>query len=250
MKLTKAQRKQHDEALKLLESDKDLSMVDREFIVSSWKPGATNDIGRGSAFFTPWDLAHHLNIEVGDVEGKTILDLCAGIGILSLHSWLYCHHEPKPKVTCVEINPDYVAVGKRLFPEAEWIQASVFDLDLQGRRFDHFISNPPFGTIPKGMPRVAKKFEYAVAEIGMKHADFGTMIIPAGITDWRYSGRQGHQKEENRDYQKWMEKSGLQLAPNCGIDCSLLEPFADANITVEITNVEYVEDHVAQGSLF
>ena len=57
------------------------------------------------------------------IEDANIIDLCADIGILSL----YAHHHKKCNGTCVELNPEYVRVGKKLLPEATWINASIFD---------------------------------------------------------------------------------------------------------------------------
>lgn len=169
-----------------------------------------------------------------------MLDLCAGFGILSFRQYFHDYAQ-SVSVTCVEINPEYVAIGKQLFPEAEWILGDVFDAEsiLAGTSFDEFYSNPPFGVLPperrKQLP--GRCFEYAVAEVGMRLAATGTMIVPQGITDWKYSGRPCFERLENNKYRNWSTVSGLVLSPNCGLDCSHTS-FDQTNITVEIVNVD------------
>ncbi len=97
------------------------------------------------AFFTPPGLARSFCIEVG---GRRIID-CAPASAPCRSSTWRSAVGPGPDITCVEINPDYIAVGRKLLPEAMWIQASVFDLPPLGR-FDFAISNPPFGNIQRG----------------------------------------------------------------------------------------------------
>lgn len=243
-KLTKQQRKMHDEAMDRLRGSP-LSLEDREFVYRHLQPGATTDIGRGSAFFTPWDIAGEFQLETLNKRPKKVLDLCAGYGILSMLNYCYDREPGAIEVTCLEINPDYVEIGQRLFPEAEWIRGDVFDAAeiLAGRHFDEFFSNPPFGNVPNvnGKRRhAASRFEYAVAEIGMSLADTGTMIVLQGVPDWKYSGREGYCQIPNDKYAKWVASSGLRLAPNCGIDCSF-EAFEHTSVTVDIALVERVE---------
>jgi hypothetical protein len=77
-----------------------------------------------------------------------------------------------------------VQVGKRVLPEAVWIEGDVFHLDLlKGLGcFDTAISNPPFGTVVTVTKWVSVKgpAHLAVAEIGCRLAYNGIMtIIPA-----------------------------------------------------------------------
>lgn len=246
MKLSKQERKLHEEALAKLQEG-NLLESEREFVYRHLRPEATTDIGKGSAFFTPWEIAGDFCIEtLGGYDDRPtrILDLCAGYGVLSLRKWLSWWGTPKPDVTCVEINPEYVAIGKQLFPEARWICADVFDVPsiLEGEKFDEFYSNPPFGRIPAEVwrgrsGRKPARFEYAVAEIGMQMAETGTMIGQQGISDWKFSGCRSFTRIENAEYSKWSEQSGLILANNCGLDCSHT-PFNATRIMVDIFNVQ------------
>lgn len=246
MKLTKEQRKRHDEAWERLQSDS-LSDDDRQFVCRHLRPEATTDIGRNSAFFTPWEIASDFQIETfthHSTERTRILDLCAGFGVLSLQTYL--DSQVKPDVTCVELNPEFVAIGKKVFPEARWICGSVFDVPeiLAGEAFTEFFSNPPFGRIPKvdgRKPHNAARFEFAVAEIGLSMAEFGTMICPRGATDWEFSGRPTFRRMDNPQYRKWSDWAGIRLSPNCGIDtCDSGARFSDTSIVVDIANVERV----------
>jgi len=109
--------------------------------VHIWHEGATHENGAAGAFFTPFDLACDFAL---DGAGRRVIDLCAGIGVLSY----IIHHRSKwgerlAEITCVEINPRYVVVGQKLLPQARWIVADVFDwrtLDLG--RYDVAIANP------------------------------------------------------------------------------------------------------------
>lgn len=250
MKLSKQERKAHEAALARLHGG-NLNEADRESVYRGLRPEATTDIGKGSAFFTPWEVAGDFCVETlnGYDEPTRILDLCAGYGVLSLRKWLYGWGTSKPEVTCVEINPEYVAIGKQLFPEARWICADVFDVPsiLEGEKFDEFYSNPPFGRIPVEAAwggrsgRKPARFEYAVAEIGMQMAETGTMIGQQGISDWKFSGCRSFTRIENAEYSKWSEQSGLILSDNCGLDCSHT-PFNATNIMVDIFNVQRADE--------
>jgi hypothetical protein len=49
----------------------------------------------------------------------------------------------------VEVNLEYVKVGRRLLPELTWVQSDMYDLHLWQSlpRFDEAVSNPPFGQV-------------------------------------------------------------------------------------------------------
>lgn len=144
-KLTKAQLKAHNEAEAILTKDC-LSEDEKLFVLDNWHEGANWTNGASGAFFTLADLASDFAIEAG--SGR-IIDLCAGIGAFSYH--IHDRHRYNPQnveITCVEINPRYVEVGKKILPEAHWICADVFDWrewwlkDLKGELFETAVSNP------------------------------------------------------------------------------------------------------------
>jgi predicted RNA methylase len=244
MKLSKQQTKLHSQAEDLISSDKILDLDDKLFIIENWNPESSNNITETAAFFTPYGLAEDCVISFFD-EPAITLDLCAGIGILSfaykqkIASW-----QQEPQLTCVEINPDYVRVGKRILPEADWILGDVFSLyqdgTLKNKKFNGCISNPPFGVIPKRIKRpkniIASTWEYAIAEIALDLTDEATMILPQGCLPWKFSGRsQKYELVENEKYEKWSEKTGIILESGISCDTSFHE-FKSTKITVEIVD--------------
>jgi 16S rRNA G1207 methylase RsmC len=152
-KLTKQQAALHTQACVLLQKDC-LSFDERLFVLTHWQEGANHVNGMSGAFFTPQGLATDFAIEV---SGHKVIDLCAGIGSLAFAVY---HHNcmssaARPKITCVEVNPDYVAVGKKVLPEATWIVADVLDLPGSLTGYHVAIANPPLeGSSTKATPRV------------------------------------------------------------------------------------------------
>ena len=109
-----------------------LTIDEQEFVLRHWQESqnATTATALAGAFFTPLDLAFDFAIEVA--AGR-IIDLGAGIGTLS---WAVHRHltaspsRPRPELVCVERNREYVRVGRRVLPEADWICADLFDLPM------------------------------------------------------------------------------------------------------------------------
>lgn len=114
-KLTKQQIKSHDTAIRLLNQDR-ISDEDKLYIFQNFRADANHITSKSGAFFTPFGLARDLSLHIPYQREKTvrIIDLCAGIGVLS---YTACAGSDWGKVNvdivCVELNPDYVAVGKK-----------------------------------------------------------------------------------------------------------------------------------------
>lgn len=218
-RLTKQQAKLHLEAQRLLEQDT-LSEDERWTVFKTWQESAHHVNNLAGAFFTPIGLARDFAIEV---PSGRILDLCAGIGALSFAVSNHHFHRP-PQITCVDLNPDYVAAGRKLVPDAEWIVASIFDLPDLGR-FDCVIGNPPFGNLPKGSGRAprysGKDFEYHLIDIASDLADYGVFIIPQMSAPFEYSGRSGYIKRPSERCAAFEKATGVVLEANCGIDTSI-----------------------------
>ncbi|WP_109790630.1 MULTISPECIES: methyltransferase [Pseudomonas] len=239
-KISKEAAKRHKQALDLVHSDKRLTLDDRFFILENFHEGATNMNGLAGAFFTPEGLARDLSIEVCG-GGRSIIDLCAGIGGLAFA----CRDKAK-RIVCVEQNPEYAAVGKRVMPEAEWIVGDVFSLGDIGH-FDWAISNPPFGAIKTGSSvkgaYTGAKFEYRVIELASKLADNGTFIIPQQSAPFRYSGERGYRVAIETECAKFMEQTGIVLGNNCGLDTSsYLNEWKGVSPMCEIVVCEFERD--------
>lgn len=119
-KLSKAIFKNHREACALLDRG-NLSTEERIFVIENWHEGVDNNQSWSGAFFTPWELARDFRLEAQG-SGLRVLDLCAGIGILSYFACIWANFEaPAKEIVCVERNEAYVEAGKKLLPEARWI---------------------------------------------------------------------------------------------------------------------------------
>lgn len=220
MKLSKQQSKLHLQAVEMLQQAT-LNSEEKEFVLDNWREDAVHMNGLGGAFFTPRGLARDLSQEVA---GKVIVDLCAGIGSLA-----YAVHlaEPWRRIYCVELNPDYVEVGRKIVPDAQWICMDVFDyceegtyLQLSGEdKFNCAISNPPFGNV-KTHKNKHGKFEYDLIEAASRIATDGVFIIPQMSCPFRYSGRKCYETYENSRYSKFSRETGIHLSMNCGFDTS------------------------------
>lgn len=221
MKLTKPQIKAHNEAMALVDCGRRLKDDEKEFILDNFHEGATHINSSAGAFFTPRALARDFAIEVdgGNTDKARCIDLCSGIGSLA-----YAVEHKVGSLVCVEMNPEYARIGKRIVPDAEWIVCSAFDQRvLELGRFRWAISNPPFGAIAadgfKGK-YTGGQFEYRLIELASRLSDFGAFILPQMSAPFRYSGQQSFSYEESDKARKFREQTGIDMEPNCGIDTS------------------------------
>lgn len=246
MKLSKPQISQHNKAVALLQKEK-LTFEDKIFVLENWFPSYNNQIGLSGTFFTPEELARDFTIEIG---GRKIIDLCAGIGTLSFYYYHYnSHNEKAPQITCIEYNPEFVEVGKKVFPEATWICGDMCDEQLIKSlgKFDMVIGNPPFGKIKSNcssswLSYKGSEAEYKCVAIGKHLARNGTFIMPQSSCPFMYSGINEIKYTTNDKLEKFKKETGIVLGPNCGIDTSRYkDDWKGANPTVEIVTVEYEE---------
>lgn len=251
MKLSKQQIKAHEQCLSLLEKEV-LTYDEKIFVYENWYPAYGNQIGKIASFFTPIGLANDFQLTVG---GDSVVDLCAGIGVLSfLHYHRMSSWEGKEcRVVCVERNADFVSVGEKLFPEATWIQGDVLDETLIKSlgRFSMAISNPPFGNIKsdtssKWLKYKGDEFEYKVIEIAGYLADNASFIIPQGSCPFKYSGGRGYAFISSNKYEKFNSETGIVFDAAIGIDCAMYkDEWKGASPIVEIVDVsEYPVEEV------
>lgn len=251
-KLTKQQIKDHNIAVELLKKD-ELTFEEKLLVYQHWNEGANNNNAEAGAFFTPIDLAKDFSFTYYNNE-KTI-DLCAGIGMLSFFAY---HYNNCKDITCVELNPSYVEVGKKLLPEANWIQGSIFDYKKFGH-FDQSISNPPFGKIKTGLVKdlelnyKGSEFDLITIEIASKISDYGSFIVPQGSTPFRYSGAPYFQdsRQQSKGYNphelsvpikvaKFIRETGLDYEFNVGIDTSIYkDQWKGVSPTCEIVTFDF-----------
>lgn len=242
MKLTKQDAKAHQHAVELLKKGR-LSEDERWFVLEHWQAGGQHVNTLEAAYFTPVGLARDFSIEVGD---GSLIDLCAGIGTLAFcatRNW-----GPPRRIVCVDVNPHYVEVGRKILPDATWLCADVFKLPVLGR-FRWAIANPPFGSTGRNGARAphyqGSRFEYHVIDIASTLADDGVFIIPQGSAPFRYSGRQQFEAlrlEDAPHYAEFQEATGIVLENNCGLDTSVhrLE-WHDVSPQVEIVIADFAE---------
>ncbi|WP_063831995.1 hypothetical protein [Nocardia otitidiscaviarum] len=228
-KLTKAEEKLHAEALALVDLERNLTEDEKLHVLEHFQEASTASNSTHGAFFTPLGLARDFSIEVPDGV-RRIIDLGAGIGRLSFgcrnlfgHRW---DGDPLREFVCVERNPDYVRIGKKIMPEAQWVCGDILDVPGMGLgRFDVAIGNPPFGAIKRSKDApggyTGRKFEYHAIAVAAQVARYGVFIIPQTSAPFRYSGQpcyDGHGGD--REYQKFSKATGIVLDANCGIDTS------------------------------
>ena len=250
-KLTKPQIKAHREAEALIGAERPLTDDEKLFVLDNWSESANHINSAVGAFFTPTSLASDFSIEVagGSCDSGPLIDLCAGIGCLS---W-FCRR-PFSRIVCVENNPDYVRVGRRILPEVEWIEASIFDPKILALGdFSWAISNPPFGNIKADGAKhkyTGSKFEYRVVELASMLADFGAFIVPQMSAPFRYSGEQRYREDESEDCRKFREQTGIVMETGCGIDTSIYKgDWRGVSPTCEIVVCEFERRSVESSQL-
>jgi hypothetical protein len=170
-------------------------------------------------------------------RAKTI-DLCAGIGGLAFAAY---HYQDCTDITCVELNPIYYGIGRKLLLEAKWINDSIFNY----KSFGHFaqcISTPPSGKIKTGIDESIKselkykgaEFDLITIEIASKIADYGCFILPQQSTPFKYSGQlyfidtriqspgyNPHGLQPPAKVQKFIYQTGFDYQFNIGVDTSV-----------------------------
>jgi hypothetical protein len=247
-KLTKAQAKAHQQACDLLSKDV-LTEDEKYFVLENWQESASHINTVAGAFFTPLALAMDFAIEAN--EGR-IIDLCAGIGMLSFAMRQRNAFNSEPlDITCIEINPDYVAVGRKILPEARWIEASVLDvLDMGLGHFDFAVSNPPFGNVKraggkKGPRYTGSDFEFHVIDIAANIASYGVFILPQMSAGFNYSAKPEYSRQTSGKAFDFQEKTGLRFESGCGVDTSIYKnEWRGVSPICEIVCVDFSEKDV------
>jgi predicted RNA methylase len=251
-KLTKQEVKLHEQALRLLEKDV-LTFDDKHFVLDCWHEGANHVNSAAGAFFTPHSIAEGVGIEAC---GKKFIDLGAGIGRLAFTVRNYKNpfrdDRKHLEFTCVEVNPDYIEVGKKIMPEARWIRADILDLPADIGRFDCAIGNPPFGKIQSKQrsPRLTSgSFEYKAIDVASDIADYGVFIVPQSSAPFRFSGVRAMEWAKSDAYLRFEQNTDIELDANCGIDTTYEANWRGINIVTEIVLADFLETRKRRNSV-
>lgn len=230
-KLTKREAQLHREACALVGGFRALTEDEKDFVLTHWQESSTAVNSLEGAFFTPLDLARDLAVELIGTRLTRIIDLGAGIGHLGLacqrllgHRW---RDEQRCELVCVERNPDYVRVGRKILPEARWICADILDLPaMQLGLFDCAIGNPPFGAISRSGNAPGyqgRRFEYHTIAVAAALANHGVFLVPQESAPFSYSGRQRVTHDADEEYERFHRATGIELESNCGLDTSVYD---------------------------
>lgn len=243
-RISKRELKLQEEVLAILQKDV-LSYEEKVFVLKNFNEAMISEISHAGAFFTPYDLANDfvLDIPVGHNTTR-VLDMCAGIGGLSFH--IANHHgfeRSAQEIVCVEINPDFVEIGKKIVPEATWVCGDILDKELIDSlgQFYGVYGNPPFGNIKTAsddswLSYSGREFEFKVIEVGARLADMGAFILPQMSCPFSYSGQNGFQWKgySSSKLKKWIDQTGVELSHGVGIDtCSYENSWKNTKIVVE-----------------
>ncbi|GAA3305988.1 hypothetical protein [Nonomuraea dietziae] len=180
-----------------------------------------------------------------------MIDLCAGIGHMS---WGFaCRYDndwdrdkPPLQLVCVEKNPHYVAVGRRLLPEATWICGDVFDVLSMGLgRFDTALANPPFGGTAlngRSSPRYrGPLLEYHVIDLAAHLARLGVFIIPQASASYLYSGVPRTERNTFPRLQQFIRQTGIELGSSAIDATYYLDEWHGVRPSVELVRADFSE---------
>jgi predicted RNA methylase len=156
MRFTKGDIQSHEKAQALIsgcdplaEESIILSIEDTLFCFDNWLPGVAmpDSSWRKQAFFTSYPLAQQVAMEF-DGDGDVYVDICAGVGILAFALIQHLSDSGKKgTVICIEKEPAFIEIGKKLVPQAIWIEGDALSEELWDNlpmQPDFFITNPPF----------------------------------------------------------------------------------------------------------
>lgn len=253
-RLTKPEIRQHIQAIEYIKELPTVTGLDMKeqyelYVLEKFDPSYSSAhlVVNAGIFFTPVELAKDFRVEA---QGhKSIIDLCAGIGHLSywMQDWIKWDDL---RLVCVEINPEFVAVGKVLVPNATWICADILDPEfpikyLDQENFSIAIANPPFG---KNMAMkkthhlnyTGGSFEFKTIEIASKIARSGAFIIPQSSSPIIHYPEHGKSSSNHsKEYLKFHKETGITLECNCGINANGHE-WRGAAPKVEIVTCDFM----------
>ncbi|MGH5366521.1 methyltransferase [Citrobacter freundii] len=235
-RVTKKESQLRLKVMELVHSDRQLTEDDKEFIFNNYRG---DGIGATGAFFTPEMLAWDFMLDAGCSDD--CIELCAGIGRLSYYQFI----RNKPShITCVELNPEYVLIGKRVLPQAKWITGDALQY-TPDRFYRVAYGNPPFGKINTSGAYTGRytgsEFEYKIIDRAREYSSYGVWIVPQGSAGFKYSGHTYYDRSiQSAKYIKFEKDTGLILHPGVGIDTSIYrDQWNGTKVTCESVLVDY-----------
>ena len=225
-KLSKREISLQKEILEMIDRDEPLEQHERDFIYAHFDEAYYGHVSQSGAFFTPVEMAKEFHLDVPGGRGSRVVDLCAGIGMLSYIQYKNNYNYDRPKeIVCVELNPEFVRIGKKLLPEATWICGDVLDKSLWEELgpFDAAYGNPPFSKIKSTsdtswLSYTGPEFEFKVMEVAARVADRSAFLIPQTSAPFKCSGQSGFSDNPNAKYTKFLTDTGVMLTNGIGID--------------------------------
>ncbi|MGA4620857.1 methyltransferase [Citrobacter meridianamericanus] len=235
-RVTKKESQLRLKVMELVHSDRQLTEDDKEFIFNNYRG---DGIGATGAFFTPEMLAWDFMLDAGCSDD--CIELCAGIGRLSYYQFI----RNKPShFTCVELNPEYVLIGKRVLPQAEWITGDALQY-TPDRFYRVAYGNPPFGKINTSGAYTGRytgsEFEFRIIDRAREYSSYGVWIVPQGSAGFKYSGHTYYDRSiQSAKYIKFEKDTGLILHPGVGIDTPIYrDQWNGTKVTCESVLVDY-----------
>ncbi|OUE51780.1 hypothetical protein AZ003_000662 [Citrobacter freundii] len=235
-RVTKKESQLRLKVMELVHSDRQPTEDDKEFIFNNYRG---DGIGATGAFFTPEMLAWDFMLDAGCSDD--CIELCAGIGRLSYYQFI----RNKPShITCVELNPEYVLIGKRVLPQAEWITGDALQY-TPDRFYRVAYGNPPFGKINTSGAYTGRytgsEFEYKIIDRAREYSSYGVWIVPQGSAGFKYSGHTYYDRSiQSAKYIKFEKDTGLILHPGVGIDTSIYrDQWNGTKVTCKSVLVDY-----------
>lgn len=253
MKLPKAELKKQKDILNKLTTGTTFTEDFIDYCYEEFNPAILDNLTENGVFFTPPDLAY--DAALFSYRHGHVVDVCAGIGMLSYAMRIRDSYDKNIKsLTCIELNPKFVEIGKKLLPKANWICADVFDKslwddlvkDLPDNRFDSLISNPPFGTNQLDKTKYSwlnykGQRDLMAVELCLRYAKNGTFILPSGSAPFSYSGRPYYEERWSMKFRKFVTgNKQFKFDMNCqGIDTTAYGDWKNlGKIGVEVVNVD------------
>ena len=146
---------------------------------------------------------------------------------------------PDTEFVCLELDPDFICVGKAVIPQATWVEGSLLDADLIASlgQFDEVICNPPYAKFEgNGRPYNANLLQYAACQVALQVAPSAVFILLQSDCPFKHSFCQSFERVNNERYKRFAMESGLKFEPS-NFTTDEDEGFRETKVKVEIVHV-------------